>query len=135
MGKKGRAEVGTPKWVANKSKSKGLQKLRWFCQMCQKQCRDQNGFKCHTTSESHQRQLLMFGENPGQFLYNFSKVGWANIRPGFFENVFERFCFSNVLKNGSEKFEQKKTRLKSLFSQKPRDPSLLQCQDSGKQHY
>jgi hypothetical protein len=25
--------------------AKGLQKLRWYCQMCQKQCRDENGFK------------------------------------------------------------------------------------------
>lgn len=44
----GKAEVGTPKWIGNKMKSKGLQKLRWYCQMCQKQCRDENGFKCHT---------------------------------------------------------------------------------------
>lgn len=54
-------------------KNKGLQKLRWYCQMCQKQCRDQNGFKCHLMSESHQRQLLLFGEDPGQFLDEYSK--------------------------------------------------------------
>ena len=70
MGKGKRAEAGTPKWLANKMKSKGLQKLRWYCQMCQKQCRDQNGFKCHISSESHQRQLLLFAEKPGKFLYN-----------------------------------------------------------------
>jgi len=35
----------TPKAIANRMKSKGLQKLRWYCQMCQKQCRDANGFK------------------------------------------------------------------------------------------
>ena len=40
----------TPKAVANRIKAKGLQKLRWFCQMCQKQCRDENGFKVHATS-------------------------------------------------------------------------------------
>ena len=73
MGKGKRAEAGTPKWLANKMKSKGLQKLRWYCQMCQKQCRDQNGFKCHISSESHQRQLLLFAEKPGKFLYNFSR--------------------------------------------------------------
>lgn len=27
-----KAEVGTPKYVANKMKSKGLQRLRWYCQ-------------------------------------------------------------------------------------------------------
>jgi len=71
MGKK--AEAGTPKWLANKMKSKGLQKLRWYCQMCEKQCRDENGFKCHTMSESHQRQLLLFGENSGKYLSSYSK--------------------------------------------------------------
>jgi DNA/RNA-binding protein KIN17 len=35
----GKAEAGTPKAIANKMKSKGLQKLRWYCQMCQKQVR------------------------------------------------------------------------------------------------
>merc|ERR1711997_604493 len=69
----GKHAVGTPKWISNKIKSKGLQKLRWYCQMCQKQCRDANGFKCHTTSESHQRQLLLFGENPGRFLHGYSR--------------------------------------------------------------
>lgn len=62
----------TPKAIANRIKSKGLQKLRWYCQMCQKQCRDENGFKCHTTSEAHQRQLLLFGENSQKFMDEFS---------------------------------------------------------------
>lgn len=59
----GKAEVGTPKYVANKMKAKGLQKLKWYCQVCEKQCRDENGFKCHTQSESHLRQILVAGEN------------------------------------------------------------------------
>ncbi len=33
--------------IGNRIKAKGLQKLRWYCQLCQKQCRDENGFKCH----------------------------------------------------------------------------------------
>lgn len=37
--------MGTPKWLANKMRAKGLQKLKWYCQMCEKQCRDENGFK------------------------------------------------------------------------------------------
>jgi len=63
MGKK--AEAGTPKALSNQMKSKGLQKLRWFCQLCQKQCRDENGFKCHSMSEGHQRQMLLCATNPG----------------------------------------------------------------------
>lgn len=67
-----RAELGTPKYIANKMKAKGLQKLRWYCQMCQKQCRDENGFKCHTMSESHQRQLLLFADNAKKYIDEFS---------------------------------------------------------------
>jgi len=69
----GKHAVGTPKWISNKIKSKGLQKLRWYCQMCEKQCRDENGFKCHISSEAHQRQLLLFGENPAEYLSDYSK--------------------------------------------------------------
>ncbi|KAF8886221.1 domain of Kin17 curved DNA-binding protein-domain-containing protein [Gymnopilus junonius] len=67
-----RAEVGTPKYVANKMKSKGLQRLRWYCQVCEKQCRDENGFKCHAASESHLRQMLVVGEHAGSQIASFS---------------------------------------------------------------
>jgi len=40
MGKE-KAGFLTPKAIGNRIKSKGLQKLRWYCQMCQKQCRDE----------------------------------------------------------------------------------------------
>lgn len=61
-----KAAAGTPKAIANKAKAKGLQRLRWYCQMCEKQCRDENGFKCHTMSESHLRQMRVYAENPTQ---------------------------------------------------------------------
>ncbi|TDL17744.1 hypothetical protein BD410DRAFT_901285 [Rickenella mellea] len=67
-----RAEVGTPKYLANAMKSKGLQRLRWYCQVCEKQCRDENGFKCHTQSESHLRQMLVVGEHAGKHISDFS---------------------------------------------------------------
>ena len=53
--------------------AKGLQKLRWYCEMCQKQCRDENGFKCHQTSEGHLRQMRIFGENPGKIMEGYSR--------------------------------------------------------------
>ena len=34
-----KAEKGTPKDIANRAKAKGLQKLKFYCQMCSKQCR------------------------------------------------------------------------------------------------
>ena len=33
----------------------------------------QNGFKCHILSESHQRQLLLVGENSGKYIANYSR--------------------------------------------------------------
>lgn len=50
--------------------------------MCQKQCRDENGFKCHTMSESHHRQLLLFAENAHRYMDQFSREfsqGYLNL--------------------------------------------------------
>jgi DNA/RNA-binding protein KIN17 len=90
-----KAEKGTPKDLANKMKAKGLQKLRWYCQMCQKQCRDENGFKCHTTSETHQRQLLIFADNPNKYLDEFSK----EFSDGFVELLRRRFGTKRIYAN------------------------------------
>ncbi|KAI8807101.1 domain of Kin17 curved DNA-binding protein-domain-containing protein [Cladochytrium replicatum] len=67
------ADFLTPKAIANRIKAKGLQKLRWYCQMCEKQCRDENGFKCHCASEAHQRQMMLVAEGSSKFIGNFSK--------------------------------------------------------------
>lgn len=40
--------------------------------MCQKQCRDENGFKCHTMSESHLRQMRVYSEDPARIMEEFS---------------------------------------------------------------
>ncbi|KAL2315832.1 KIN17-like protein [Schizosaccharomyces pombe] len=68
----GRAEAGTPKAISNALKSKGLQRLRWYCSACQKQMRDENGFKCHTQSEGHIRQMNVIAMNPGKRIQDFS---------------------------------------------------------------
>lgn len=47
--------------------------------MCGKQCRDENGFKCHLSSESHKRQMMVFGENPDRVVQGYSEE---------FENTF-----------------------------------------------
>ncbi|GMH62997.1 hypothetical protein TL16_g03604 [Triparma laevis f. inornata] len=54
-------------------KAKGLQKLQFYCQMCQKQCRDANGFKCHQTSASHLRMMSILRENTGKIIDDFSE--------------------------------------------------------------
>eukprot|EP00904_Undaria_pinnatifida_P004460 jgi/Undpi1/14014/HiC_scaffold_9.g03665.m1 len=63
----------TPKAIGNRIKAKGLSKLRWYCEMCQKQCRDENGFKCHQTSEGHLRQMRIFAENPEAVMKEYSE--------------------------------------------------------------
>lgn len=90
-----KAEVGTPKYIANKMKAKGLQKLRWYCQMCQKQCRDENGFKCHTMSESHQRQILLFADNSRKYIDEFS----YDFAKGYLEILRRQFGTKRVTAN------------------------------------
>ena len=46
---------------------------RIFFQMCQKQCRDENGFKCHLTSDSHLRNMRVFRDNAGGMMDSFSR--------------------------------------------------------------
>ncbi|CAM1508439.1 Fc.00g052870.m01.CDS01 [Cosmosporella sp. VM-42] len=67
-----KAEAGSTRDLSNKMKMKGLGRLRWYCQVCEKQCRDANGFKMHTQSESHVRQMLVVGEDPKKFINDFS---------------------------------------------------------------
>lgn len=68
-----KAEKGSTKDLANRMKAKGLQKLKFYCQMCEKQCRDANGFKCHLTSENHLRQMKIFSDNAGGIMDKYSK--------------------------------------------------------------
>ncbi|XP_042367091.1 DNA/RNA-binding protein KIN17 [Plectropomus leopardus] len=91
----GKADFLSPKAIANRIKSKGLQKLRWYCQMCQKQCRDENGFKCHCMSESHQRQLLLASEDPNKFMDYFSD----EFKNDFLELLRRRFGTKRVHNN------------------------------------
>ncbi|EDO05683.1 Domain of Kin17 curved DNA-binding family protein [Babesia bovis T2Bo] len=90
-----RAEVGSQKWLANKMKAKGLQKLKWYCQMCEKQCRDENGFKCHRLSEGHQRMMQVFCQNAGRFMDGFSRA----FEHEFMKLMRTRYCKTKILAN------------------------------------
>ncbi|XP_057487468.1 KIN17-like protein [Actinidia eriantha] len=85
-------EFLTPKAIANRIKAKGLQKLRWYCQMCQKQCRDENGFKCHCMSEGHQRQIEVFGQNPNRIVEGY----FEEFETTFLDHMKRGHCFSRV---------------------------------------
>ncbi|GLI58405.1 hypothetical protein VaNZ11_000107 [Volvox africanus] len=89
----GKNDFLTPKAIANRIKAKGLQKLRWYCQLCQKQCRDENGFKCHQTSEGHKRQMELFGMNPHRVVEGYSE----EFEKAFMEHLRRAHPFSRVL--------------------------------------
>ncbi|KAK0548907.1 hypothetical protein OC846_002509 [Tilletia horrida] len=61
-----RAAAGTPKALSNSMKARGLTKLRFYCQICQKANRDENGYKCHIESESHLRKAAALGGGSGK---------------------------------------------------------------------
>ncbi|KAJ2400243.1 hypothetical protein GGI23_002157 [Coemansia sp. RSA 2559] len=91
----GKHDFFSPKAVANRIKAKGLQKLRWYCQMCEKQCRDENGFKCHCASEAHQRQMSIFAENPERYMEQFSQ----EFEDAFVSILSRRYGTKKVLAN------------------------------------
>lgn len=41
--------------------------------MCGKQCRDENGFKCHLSSDAHRRQMEVFGQAPERIIEGYSE--------------------------------------------------------------
>jgi len=59
--------------MSGASKQKGLGKLKFYCQLCAKQCRDANGLKNHSDSDSHKAKLKLFESNPEKFKSEFSE--------------------------------------------------------------
>ena len=82
-----KAEAGSLKALASKQKSRGLQRLKYWCQMCSKQCRDENGFKCHQATEGHLRMMTLFGEDPDRFMDTFS----SDFEKGYLSLLRRRF--------------------------------------------
>ncbi|RYG64117.1 hypothetical protein EON64_14635 [archaeon] len=59
------------------------------------QCRDENGFKCHTMSEGHLRQMRVFAENPNSILDDFSR----DFEKGFLDTLSRGHGTKRVLAN------------------------------------
>ncbi|RAL04482.1 putative C2H2 finger domain protein (Kin17) [Aspergillus ibericus CBS 121593] len=113
-----RAEAGSTKAIANKIKSKGLGRLRWYCQACQKQNRDANGFKCHIQSESHVRQVLLIGEDPKKYIEDYSREFLSNflnlLRTGHGEKKVHINQFYQQVIADKEHIHMNATKWKSL---------------------
>ncbi|CAD8096324.1 unnamed protein product [Paramecium sonneborni] len=48
-------------------------KLKFFCQMCRKQCYDENGFRCHLNSGHHMKMMRLYNEDPENYIEQFSQ--------------------------------------------------------------
>ena len=59
--------------MSDQSKHKGLGKLKFYCQLCSKQCRDANGLNNHKDSESHKAKARLFEADPDKFISEFSE--------------------------------------------------------------
>ncbi|PWY96689.1 putative C2H2 finger domain protein [Aspergillus sclerotioniger CBS 115572] len=113
-----RAEAGSTKAIGNKIKAKGLGRLRWYCQACSRQMRDENGYKCHVQSESHVRQVLLIGEDPKRYIEDFSKEFLSNflnlLRTGHGEKKVHINQFYQQVIADKEHIHMNATKWKSL---------------------
>lgn len=51
------SDFNTAKYLNKQMKARGLQKLKYYCQVCRRQCRDDNGFQSHIKSPSHLKRI------------------------------------------------------------------------------
>lgn len=54
------------------SNSNQIFKQKYFCQMCNRQCRDKDGFNCHLKTETHKRNVEIVSRNPEEFINKYS---------------------------------------------------------------
>ncbi|AJU02291.1 BCN_G0049590.mRNA.1.CDS.1 [Saccharomyces cerevisiae] len=50
-------DYDSAKYWSKQGARRGLQKTRYYCQICQRQCKDANGFQSHNKSPSHLRKI------------------------------------------------------------------------------
>eukprot|EP01016_Furgasonia_blochmanni_P008810 TRINITY_DN13632_c0_g1_i16.p2 TRINITY_DN13632_c0_g1~~TRINITY_DN13632_c0_g1_i16.p2 ORF type:complete len:268 (+),score=54.89 TRINITY_DN13632_c0_g1_i16:62-805(+) len=58
-------------------------------------CRDENAFRCHTVSDTHQRQMRLFAENPDKYINEYSRMFEEN----FLEVLRRKYPSKKVLVN------------------------------------
>ena len=62
------------KVIAKKSKYGRLQKLKWYCEICQHQCNDEQSYRQHVQSEKHRLLMTHFRASSGTILNNNSRM-------------------------------------------------------------
>lgn len=84
---------GEAKYLEKHKRRKGLQKTRFYCQICERQCLDENGFKLHIKSEVHMRNLnKQLKENSSKQIID------------KFSEEFDKEFINKLRKNHGEKF-------------------------------
>ena len=102
MGKKKDIGPMTAKAIISRQKKNALHKLKWYCQLCQKQCRDDRSFRAHNESEGHQRKLQIFRTDGKNFLNDFSQRFEAEfllVLQGFKTFTRINLVYQEVIKN------------------------------------
>lgn len=61
-------------------KARGLQRLRWYCQACEKQCRDEHGFRLHCSAASHRAKAETAAKNVPEYSRRFEATFVAALR-------------------------------------------------------
>ncbi|AAS52145.1 ADR225Wp [Eremothecium gossypii ATCC 10895] len=111
----GKAEFGTAKYISNQLKARGLQKLRFYCQICQKQCRDDNGFQSHIKSPSHLRKIsTITPKDIDQYTKQFERDFLRLLHMGHGEKKIEANKFYNEYIQDKHHIHMNATRYTSL---------------------
>ena len=78
-------DYDSAKYWAKQGVRRGLQKTRYYCQICQRQCKDANGFQSHNKSPSHLRKISQVtAEDAKRYNDQFEK--------GFLQLLMQRHC-------------------------------------------
>jgi DNA/RNA-binding protein KIN17 len=73
----------------------GLKKLKFYCELCSRQCGNENGFNCHLKTEAHLRQVALFAEDPNKRVAAYSD----KFRAGFMAVLTGRYLTATVEPN------------------------------------
>ncbi|CCH58709.1 hypothetical protein TBLA_0A09210 [Henningerozyma blattae CBS 6284] len=111
----GKAEFGTAKYISKQLKARGLQKLRYYCQVCKKQCRDENGFKSHIRSPHHLKMISNVNETDIQeYTQLFEKDFLRLLRTSHGEKKIEANKFYNEFIQDKDHIHMNSTTFTSL---------------------
>lgn len=110
-----RAEFGSAKYLSKQMKARGLQKLRFYCQVCQKQCRDDNGFQSHIKSPTHVRKISQISQaDIEEYTKNFEADFLRTLRLTHGEKKIEANKFYNEFIQDKNHIHMNATRFTSL---------------------